>query len=111
MLSATAEAFGPAPTELIASHSQKHFIPVAYGFIERDLYRHVWDKQSMPSKNLREMAEYHARESVRAAYLTNQPESREKWLKVAQEWMEEARLRGSTAPTLADLIPDFEHIT
>lgn len=58
-----------------------------------------------------ELAEYHARESVRAAYLTNQPEYREKSLKVAQEWMEEARLRGSQGPTLADLILGFEHIT
>jgi len=61
----------------------------------------------MPSGNLRELAEYHARESVRAAYLTNQPESRERWLKVAQEWMEVARLRGSKALTLADLILDI----
>jgi hypothetical protein len=61
----------------------------------------------MPSGNLRELAEYHARESVRAAYLTNQPESREKWLKVAQEWVEVARLRGSKALTLADLILDL----
>ena len=65
----------------------------------------------MPSGNLRELAEYHARESVRAAYLTNQPESRERWLKVAQEWMEVARLRGSHGPTLADLILDLEHST
>jgi hypothetical protein len=63
----------------------------------------------MPSGNLRELAEYHARESVRTAYLTNQPEYREKWLKVAQEWMEVARLRGSKALTLADLILDLEH--
>ena len=61
----------------------------------------------MPSGNLRELAEYHARESVRAAYLTNQPESRERWLKVAQEWMEVARLRGSKVLTLAYLIPDI----
>ena len=61
----------------------------------------------MPSGNLRELAEYHARESVRTAYLTNQPESRERWLKVAQEWMEVARLRGSKVLTLADLIPDI----
>jgi hypothetical protein len=65
----------------------------------------------MPSMSLMELAEYHARESVRAAYLTNQPEYREKSLKVAQEWMEEARLRGSQSPTLADLILGFEHIT
>jgi hypothetical protein len=66
--------------------------------------------EMMPSRNLRELAEYHARESVRAAYLTNQPEYREKSLKWAQEWMEEARLRGSKVPTLADLILGFEHI-
>jgi hypothetical protein len=46
----------------------------------------------MPSRNLRELAEYHARESVRAAYLTNLSEYRETWLKVAQEWLDEARL-------------------
>jgi hypothetical protein len=67
--------------------------------------------EMMPSMSLMELAEYHARESVRAAYLTNQPEYREKSLKVAQEWMEEARLRGSQGPTLADLILGFEHIT
>jgi hypothetical protein len=59
----------------------------------------------MPSGNLRELAEYHARESVRAAYLTNLSEYRETWLKVAQEWLDEARLRGSKiSPTVADLL-------
>jgi hypothetical protein len=56
-------------------------------------------------RNLRELAEYHARESVRAAYLTNLSEYRETWLKVAQEWLDEARLRGSKiSPTVADLV-------
>ena len=59
----------------------------------------------MPSSNLRELAEYHARESVRAAYLTNLSEYRETWLNVAQEWLDEARLRGSKiSPTVADLV-------
>jgi hypothetical protein len=59
----------------------------------------------MPSRNLRELAEYHARESVRAAYLTDLSEYRETWLKVAQEWLDEARLRGSKiSPTVADLV-------
>ena len=60
----------------------------------------------MPSRNLsRELAEYHATESVRAAYLTDLSDYRETWLKVAQEWLDEARLRGSTiSPTVADLV-------
>jgi hypothetical protein len=48
--------------------------------------------------HMREMAEYHARESLRAAYLTNDPECRERLLKEAQEWLQEARLRGSKMP-------------
>ena len=61
----------------------------------------------MPSRNLRELAEYHARESVRAAYLS---EYRETWLKVAQEWLDEARLRGSKiSPTVADLVVPTEN--
>ena len=64
----------------------------------------------MPSSNLRELAEYHARESVRAAYLTNLSEYRETWLKVAQEWLDEARLRGSKiSPTVDDLVVATEN--
>jgi hypothetical protein len=64
----------------------------------------------MPGRNLRELAEYHARESVRAAYLTNLSEYRETWLKVAQEWLDEARLRGSKiSPTVADLVVPTEN--
>ncbi len=64
----------------------------------------------MPSSNLRELAEYHARESVRAAYLTNLSEYRETWLNVAQEWLDEARLRGSKiSPTVADLVVPTEN--
>ena len=58
------------------------------------------------STKLREMAEYHARESVRAAYLTNDPECRGMLLSEAPEWLQEARHRGSTLPLLADLILD-----
>jgi hypothetical protein len=48
--------------------------------------------------HMREMAEYNARESLRAAYLTSDPELRETFLKEAQKWLQEARLRGSKMP-------------
>jgi hypothetical protein len=41
-----------------------------------------------------------------AAYLTNHPECRGMLLSEAQEWLQEARHRGSTLPLLADLILD-----
>jgi hypothetical protein len=56
--------------------------------------------------HMMKMAEYHARESVRAAYLTNDPECRGMLLSEGQEWLQEARHRGSTLPLLADLILD-----
>ena len=56
--------------------------------------------------HMREMVEYHAKECVRAAYLTNDPECRGTLLDEAQKWLQEARLRGSTLPLLADLILD-----
>jgi hypothetical protein len=42
----------------------------------------------------------------RLAYLTNDPECRGMLLSEAQEWLQEARHRGSTLPLLADLILD-----
>ena len=55
--------------------------------------------------HMREMAEYHARECWRAAYLTNDPECRERLLKEAQQWLQEARLRGSKMPFPDGAIP------
>jgi hypothetical protein len=49
------------------------------------------------STKLREMAEYHARECVRAANLTDDAENRELLLKMAREWAQEAQRRGSHA--------------
>jgi hypothetical protein len=49
------------------------------------------------STELREMAEYHARECVRAANLTDDAENRELLLKMAREWAQEAQRRGSHA--------------
>jgi hypothetical protein len=43
------------------------------------------------------MAEYHARECVRAAKLTDDAENRELLLRMAREWAQEAQRRGSHA--------------
>ena len=48
------------------------------------------------STQLREMAEYHARECVRAANLTDDAENRELLLKLASEWMQAATRQAST---------------
>ena len=60
--------------------------------------------------HMREMVEYHAKECVRAAYLTNDPECRGTLLDEAQKWLQEARLRGSKiSPTVADLVVPTEN--
>ena len=51
------------------------------------------------------MAEYHARECVRAANLTDDAENRELLLRMAREWAQEAQRRGSHASLHPD---DYE---